>query len=479
MKRFNRIRSKVSGAKRLRRVNDRRTAHSSGYPDDGTIDNPPRRDWKSLYRLRHKWSKGSCHYREISVPSQGPRHRAFIRIFNGVAITADEDCARAWAIKDTGQDLLATCNYSRDPPHPSSTPSALSINYQGSTATCIKLAVGFADGFIQTYTFDINACKFACLQEAFSAHDGQRIIALDFSSAHILSMSSSQVVALYKVSDSSPCFGWLHRPVLLQSLKSQTTGEPISLALRSQGGQAVISVAYVYPSYLEGWSVGIQELVLTSRGSLSQSRVATAQTRSVQSHTASSSKLIRASKGQMDGAMSDLARPLSVAYVHPYLLVNYGDNTLGVHLVRSNDIDIAIGPELRLWGHTSVVSANLGERGKAVTVAGGKDVRVWELEEAFKIRTSGIKGLGTISSVQVQPLPSQTEPAVLGNRLTASMGAKSVFQLPWASNFDYETDRSASGSIPREATVVFDEERLAVLHDCSLTSRLLSVYDFT
>ena len=414
------------------------------------------------------------------MPSQGPRPRVFIRIFNGVAITADEDCGvRAWAIKDRGQDLLATYKISRDPLRLSSTPSALAINCPGSTATCIKFAVGFVDGFIQTYVFDADACKFACLQEAFAAHAGQRVIALDFSSIYTLSMSSSQVVALYRVSDSSPCFGWLRRPVLLQSLKSQTTGEPISLALRSHDGQIVISFAYVYPNYLEGWSVGIQELVLTSRGSFSHSRIATAQTRSLQAQTASSAKSIRASKGRIDGAISDLAQPLSVAYVHPYLLVNYGDNTLGVHLVRSNDKDIAIGPELRLWGHTSVASANLGERGKAVTVAGGKDVRVWELEEAFRLRSSGIKGLGTISSVQVQPLSFQAEPAVSGNKLAASMGAKSVSQPPLASSLDCETDKVASDSILGEVNVVFDEERLAVLHDCSLTSRLLSVYDFT
>ena len=471
MKRFNRIRSRMSGAKRTARLNE--------YVNERTGNKTLTRDWKSLYKLRHKWSKGSCHYREIPVPSNG-QPRAFIRIFNGIAITADANCGiRAWAIKDNGRDLLATCKFAKDSLRLSSMrPSALAINYLKSTATSTRFAIGFADGFIRTYTFDIDVCKFACRQ-AFAAHDEQRIVALVFSSAYTLSMSSSQVVALHRVSDGNPCFDWLDRPTLLQSLKSHTTGEPISLAFRTHDDQAIISVAYVYLNYLNGWSAGVQELRLTSQGSILQSRIATAQTRSIQSQTTSSSESIRASKGKMDDAISTHSRPLSVAYVHPYLLVNYGDNTLGVHLVRSDNMDIVIGPEMRLWGHTSIVSVHLGERGKAVTVAGGRDVRVWELEEGFKMRTSGTKGLGTISSVKVQPLLYQKDSAISGNKLAPTPWTKSVFQARSAGNLGCKMGNSVGDGVAREATVIFDEERLAVLHDSSLSSRLLSIYDFT
>ena len=437
------------------------------------------KDWKSLYKLRHKWSTGSCHYREISIPNH-ELPQVILRIWGDIAITADRGCGiRAWAIKDSCQSLLATTRFCEEYKSDfEASPSTLAIDSVNSVSSCINFAIGFADGFIRTYLFDASNTKFTNLQ-SFSAYDGLRITALDFKCPHVLSMGESQVLALYRLRQPSACFDSVESQELLASWRSHTAGEPISLTLRTGLDQAFISIAYIYPTYLHGWSVGLQELRLNMQGVLLRSRTATAQGISNRSSRLSSSQFIRHPEG-IRSSSAALTKPLFITYAHPYLLITRGDNTLSVHFIRSDDASISISPEMKLWGHTSTVNgAYLGERGKAVTVAAGRDVRVWELEEAFRLQASKAKTSNAISSIKVQHPVDRHDSGTPNGILTSSLLTKSVPQSQLTGNMNPKAGDISNGDLYRKAAVAFDEERLVVLHDSGSTSQWLSVYDFT
>jgi hypothetical protein len=185
-------------------------------------------------------------------------------------------------------------------------------------------------------------------------------------------------------------------PRLLTSLKSHTCWPPLCLSIRSTPRSIIASIAYALPTYLSGWSVGLQELHLTRSGTILRSRLASAVEQGFQSLLSSSapptpslSQSLRPTTpeasdtpGRSRSRRGRQTHPTSLSYSHPYLLAGNRDNTLSLYLVTSNNEELKISKNTTLWGHTSSVSgAHVGGRGKAVSIsARGEELRVWELE---------------------------------------------------------------------------------------------------
>jgi hypothetical protein len=264
-------------------------------------------------------------------------------------------------------------------------------------------------------------------------------------------------------------------PRLLASLKSHTCWPPLCLSIRPTPQTIIASIAYALPTYLSGWSVGLQELHLTRSGTILRSRLASAVEQGFQSLLSSSapstpslSQNLRPSTpeasdtpGRSRGRHGRQTHPISLSYSHPYLLAGNRDNTLSLYLVTSNNEELKISKSTTLWGHTSSVSgAHVGGRGKAVSVsARGEELRVWELEG----------GLGR-KVVQERSVLVRRE----GSDGDDVEGAEGECR---GGNFDKATQRSHDGQ--RKGWVGFNDEVVIVLKEEGEGGQALVVYDFT
>jgi hypothetical protein len=258
------------------------------------------------------------------------------------------------------------------------------------------------------------------------------------------------------------------RARLLHSLKSNTVWPPLSMTLRTSIGAVFVCVAYALPTYLSGWTVGVQEIKLSRHGALLDSRIASAidqhyrplafSTRPSVHHlmpfTASSTGMPAAELKHIH------TKPTSLSYHHPYLLVSHPDNTLTLYLVTSTADSLSISPGSRLWGHTSAVSgATVGGRGKAVSISRRGELRVWELEGGFASSAARKRLAGKDLSVQVRPA------GVVCAGSTASGGDE-----PGEDSYELTLTRGWLG---------FDDENVVTLKEDSQGKQALMVYDFT
>ena len=362
------------------------------------------------------------------------------------------------------------------------TPTALAIDTSSTGSGIMSIAVGFSDGTLSIYDFVTAQQSFLhCYANISSSHGAVEAIA--YSSPYLLIMASTKLLSLYHLdfkskseerSDEQPV------PRLLSSLKSNTAWPPFSLAIRSSSTNIFASIAYAMPTFLAGWSVGLQELRLTSDGSILESRLTSAVSQGftplsdsqLQSSALTSNLPLRSRPIWESGTF--LTKPTSLSYTHPYILAAHPDNTLSFYVVTSDSNRLSIGPGYRLWGHTSSVSgAYVGDRGKAVSVSRhGNDLRVWELESRLCHGSSKRQPADSEKSVRIRH-------------------EKRVTQQVYDSTDDVhsKTDHvprhaSAQGSRIEEFAVkngwlAFDDEKVLVLEEAGQGAQMIVVYDFS
>jgi len=287
-------------------------------------------------------------------------------------------------------------------------------------------------------------------------------------------MTASQLLSLYKFEDTQT---W-DAPRLLHSLRSHTTWPPLSLAIRPSSSNLIATIAYAIPTFTSGWSVGVQELWLSSEDEVLLSRLATSSdndtTRSLPSSLSPSR--IGSPLPSFTAATPGYTKPTSLSYSHPYLLLSHPDNTLTLYMVTSTADDLAIGPGKRLWGHTSSVSgAHVGGRGKAVSVsARGDELRIWELEGTAKRRVAGAE-----MSVRVQP-PKLSQELQSEDKVVASIAGLSRAMVRRGAGLGLALEERAMDdmSVVR-GRVGFDEENVVILKEQLAGRQALVVYDFS
>jgi len=298
---------------------------------------------------------------------------------------------------------------------------------------------------------------------------------------YLVSMTANHILSLYKFAcppASEPMKDILDPPRLLQSLHSRTVWPPMTLSVRPSSDTVLVSIAYALPTYLSGWSVGIQEMRLTSEGELRESRLASAldqQYRSLTDPDTSITATYHPSISPPSGHFGTLesnhiqSKPTSLSYTHPYLLVSHPDNTLTLYLVSSTATSLSISPGNRLWGHTSSVSgAHVAGRGKAVSVSKrGEELRVWELEGGFASAAARRRLAAGGLSVQLRP---EVRPG--GDIATTTISTRG-HDLRSALEHRFDETSITKG------WVGFDEEKVVVLKEKSRGGQSLVVYDFT
>ena len=447
--------------------------------DDHLVRAGRKTDWKRQYKLRHNWSRGSCNVSKTKIADQSSIPPLLARLHENLVFTADvTDGLRVWSTVGESRVLatlrLLTANKSTASlPRPTS----LAVDATFNDHDTVGVAVGFDDGRFGIYTFDKERGALARRHMHAPSSNGT-IVAIAYAWPYVLTMTEAQLLSLYVFSRDPPILNTINPPCLLSSLKSHTAWPPLSLSIRASTAGIFASIAYAMPTYLAGWSVGLQEMLLTAEGSIVESRLASAQPQgfrplsvfSDESRSPSRDSYSRTSPSRAQPDIETSAhpcRPTSLSYAHPYLLAAHADNTLTLYMVVSNAGDLSIGPGRRLWGHTSsVASAHVSDRGKAVSVSKlGSELRVWELEggAAPYATRRKVKLAGDVErSIHVRPEPKET---VAFKTFVRGSGFQSPFQ--------------AEDTSITQGWVAFDEEKVVVLREEVAGPQALVVYDFT
>lgn len=459
---------------------------SKWLEDDHLVKGGKSTDWKKQYKLRHNWARGCCNVRETKISEQLSVPPLLARLHGNIVFTADEkDGLRAWSMAGVPR-LLATTSFS--PRHENgpfervSTPTAMAIDGSKNISEDVEIAVGFADGKFGIYTFDTTKVALSADYMHAPSSNGT-ISAIAYASPYLLTMTEVQLLSLYMFDASPARTSQMENPAigpphLLSSLKSHSAWPPLSLSIRASSTSIFASIAYAMPTYLAGWSVGLQEMLLTVEGKIIESRLASAQPQGFQplsiseESSRSPSPAPRARISPLRGreqteTSAGPSKPTSLSYSHPYLLSAHADNTLTLYMVTSNAGELIIGAARRLWGHTSsVASAHVGDRGKAVSISKrGNELRVWELEGGIAAQPSRkrpIFGSGLERSVQVRP------------ELKTIMNDKNML-----SHQDQASHYKGEDLAITKGWVAFDEEKVVVLREENKGAQALVVYDFT
>jgi hypothetical protein len=451
-------------------------------------------NWKRQYKLRHNWSIGACETQEIHLADRPSVPSTLVKLAEGVVVTADkEEGLRAWDLK--GKALVAECQLEKG-----LVPTCLAVDEQQSETSGLGIAVGFAGGGWGIWRLHVGQRTFAQAYRHPESSNGT-LGAIAYANPYILTITDSQLLSLYTLgrevpirdadeispsvenveeipsrtespSSNSP------QPRLLASLKSHTSWPPLSLAIRTTSRSLIASIAYSLPTYLSGYTVGLQELHLSlTTGLVTFSRIASAlpQGFSSLSSTLPSSPSPSPSPGSQSPTPwhsgSSTTPPTSLSYSHPYILATHPDNTLTLYLCTSDPTTLSISPGTKLWGHTSSVSAaEITPRGKAVSVSTrGNELRVWELEGGFP----GSSTSNARKRISTAARPRLTDRSVM---IRAETKDESHAEMP---TDDPRGQGMGTEMEARKQWVGFDDEVVIVLKESGSGGQALMVYDFT
>lgn len=449
---------------------------SKWLDEDNLIRRGKETNWKRQYKTRHNWTRGTCGVSEVSISEELSIPPSLLQMHEGIIVMADHlHGLRAWSAH-SGKSMLATIAL----PKSAGPPSALTVDSASSSSSDVTLAVGFQDGSYTIYDLRVqNNCFVTRYSHEASSNGMISAIALSF--PYVATMTASQLLSFYKfipVNDIPAPTHVLDPPRLLQSLHSRTVWPPLTLCIRPNADNVLVSIAYSLPTYLSGWTVGIQEMRLAQDGKLIESRLASAIDQNYRPLSFSSSRTTPSHPqphppfGHFDTLEANQihSKPTSISYSHPYLLVSHPDNTLTLYLISSTTETLKISPGSRLWGHTSSVSgAHVGGRGKAVSVsARGDELRVWELEGGFASAAARRRLAAGELSVQIRPQKPRKDTDSLSEAINArGQGLGLALEC-----------RIDETSLTR-GWVGFDDEKVVVLKERLSGDQALVVYDFT
>ena len=404
-----------------------------------------------------------------------------VRLYEDIVVTADQRHGlRAWTMKGS-QRLLVELGpaVGQKDDHPWGTPTSIAIDMTTNDIEHLSISIGFADGRFGVYILDKQKEVLTC-QYMHSASSNGRVSAIAYVSPYLVTMTEAQLLSLYRFSkETADLNAMKDLPRLLSSLKSHTAWPPLTLAIRPSLSNIIISIAYALPTYLSGWSVGLQELRLTTKGTILHSRLTSAASQGFTplfasasgSTTPGSETENTLSRTPTYQSIPSITKPTSLSYSHPYLLASHPDNTLTLYLVQSTETELTIEDGTRLWGHTSSISgAHVGDRGKAVSVsAHGNEIRLWELEGGLKSTSSRRRAAAGEASVQVRPDAKAASRSP--HKILISPGAPRTIGTFRNSTIDELSTM--------KGWVGFDEEKVVVLLEKGHGSQALVVYDFS
>lgn len=422
---------------------------------------------------------------EIPVAERESIPPVLVEMAGGVIFMADlEDGLRAWTAQGS------RCMIAHEPFRSeleSTPPTSLAIDSSNSDRSHSRVLIGFEDGSYSIYVLNQEKRSFRHQYSHRRSSHGV-LTATELRWPYAVTMTATQLVSVYQFQGSEGMTEIKDPPRLLHSMKSNTVLPPLSISLRTTTSIIYVSIAYSLPTYLSGWTVGIQEVKLDLFGTLLESRLTSAidqhyrplafASRPMIHHIPTINIGLHATHATTSALESKHihSKPTSLSYSHPYLLTSHRDNTLTMYLVTSTADNLQISPGARLWGHTSAVSgAHVGDRGRAVSISRkGDEIRVWELEGGFTTSSARKRLYGDLS-IQVKPSnfvkPRQHEDLEKDHGSLPSSGLGILSST-------VDSDEAQELTLSR-GWIGFDEENVVVLKEHGQGKQALVVYDFT
>ena len=404
-----------------------------------------------------------------------------------IYMASQADGLRAWSAKNERKMLAQQRFHGRH----ISPPTSLAIDATSTNAKLARAVVGFENGAFGLYSLDLKASTFSHIYSHEPSINGV-VTSVAIAWPYVVTMTATQLLSLYKCKSAATPSASAGPPRLVHSLKSRTIWPPLTTSLRLSSGSAVVSIAYAMPTYLSGWTMGVQEVRISAAGDLLESRISSAIDQHYRPLAFASrpmtTHLTPASGGLATSTTLELrhihSKPTSLSYTHPYLLVAHPDNTLTLYLVSSTAESLSISAGSRLWGHTSSVSgAHVGGRGKAVSVSKrGDELRVWELEGGFGSLSARKRLAVGDLSVRLHPESRKADnldTAQAGLDLINNRSSNDSEPAGTLSPNNTDADADADELTLTRGWIGFDEENVVVLKEQSQGRQALVVYDFT
>jgi hypothetical protein len=428
-------------------------------------------NWKWQYKLRHNWTKGSCTVKEVHVAAEASIPPILARLHDGTIYMADKSNGlRAWSVN--AHHVTAQLPLPNQAP-----PSSLAVAAASAGSSAAIVVVGHEDGSFAVLALRSDLSALTVLHNHQGKPTDAVITAIALSWPYVVTLTATQNVTLYNFNTrrAKAPLRELASPTVLHTLTSRTIWPPLCISIRTSTSSVTVSIAFALPTYLSGWTVGIQEISIDLEGTFLSSRVASAIEEHFRPLTFASRPMfphIVPFQPNFPGITSTRetrhihSKPMSLSYTHPYLLVSHPDNTLTIYLVTSTAESLFVGPGSRLWGHTSSVSgAHVGRRGKAVSISKrGDELRVWELEGGFSSLVAKKRLTDHALSVKIRPDQVSQDGLTISSNTPRDLDGN---------------EQSLSDLSITRGWIGFDEEKVVFLREEGQGKQILVIYDFT
>ncbi|CDS10482.1 hypothetical protein LRAMOSA03158 [Lichtheimia ramosa] len=337
--------------------------------------------WKTLYRTNHNWRSGNCRITQLDLHDskqyQQQRQRPLVQFSRDILCLASISDPRieVWRIatNDNPQPVLLGQLASHDD---SSTLSHITcLKLQAMNHSQYRLVAGYDDGGFSLWTMEIedNPTSFVARQltrytPSYRLGCHQAIEAIGLSYPVVLICTKGMKLSAFIIDNEQTAAS----PRLIYELQSPIRWNPIVVELdqcdnhrdRWRG-----MACFGMPVGLNAFSVGIQEVVFSSRGIIS-SRHCTALNEDDFFFTNHARR-----------PSQDALEPITaLAYSQPYLMTAHGNNTIKQYHVYLSSDKLELRFAKTLYGHTSRVCALALDASVSRLVSGDRyGLKVWDL----------------------------------------------------------------------------------------------------
>jgi hypothetical protein len=451
-----------SSARVIKDLPKRRRINTSGYIGEGDGDDEI--DWYTLFKVSRNWQTGNYTSRQLQILHEKAREPFEALIGSDQAPISssrntDEEQKTPQTLVDSTKTHIFTTSHtsndtddaptilvfpsaSRNEPHSSIESSqeslckyqspnmgskkhrnlfitSLAVDRKGRVGDSVRLFVGYSSGDSELLYFNTETNS-VCHEQLIHGSSHEPIVSVALYSPLLVTCTIDFRIRIYQTSGDTP--------QLLEERRTYSCHWPATLRLEPLAGMQEdepfrLSIAYSSPVYPIGWTVGLQEIIITSRLTFS-SRSASARQSHVVTRIDSSSKNNR-NKGITGVATTGAERRnevgsfTSLSYEDPFIVVGTKDNDVICFKVAGTTkcidslpllLPLTITHVCAFQGHTGTVHSVSLNEGRCVTGGSDGSVRIWKLgdEEHAVAKAAGLlttidaslrKGLGKVVTI--------------------------------------------------------------------------------
>lgn len=480
---------------------------------NGRQESTQKVDWYTLFKVSRNWQTGNFSSRQLQIlqshgkdaiagPSRLPDAVARVEtnhVHPGTLIDSTqshifatfhssdqtETCpailvfpsnCRQDVSRETSQETLARYQspVMASKKHLSHFVSSLAVDRGEKKGNSVRLFVGYSSGHSSVLNFDCATNSFH--DEMFLDKEGSdSVVAAVLHCEMLVTCTSDFRIRIMKMAKD--------RFDLIQERRTYSCHWPASFKLeplesRKGSVQYRLSIAYSSPVYPNGWTVGLQEILVGSHSTLS-SRSASARRAHVITCIDSPTKKDKNRSLFRLANRNQVGRLTSLSYEYPFIVVGTKDNNVICYKVARSADESCTSikshlPALELshictfQGHTGTVHSVSLSEGRCVTGGSDGSVRIWRLgdEETAVAKAVGLlatidaslrRGLGKVVTIGASTLSSAKRKRDEVEAVLSSTPLSLADILRQVQSTNQSANSSHSSSAIRLVTSAFDQ----------------------